>query len=129
MNNPYRSGTADDWYSGSAKDLWVEYKFVVLPVRETTGIAIELSTLQRNWLISRHREGRQVAVIVGSRNAGVVLTGKGLLAEYLYKKDFEQSRLTPKDIALWILRSVEGPQCNSSALSSPVRVPPLPSIE
>ena len=26
MNNPYRGGTADWWYSGRRADLWCEYK-------------------------------------------------------------------------------------------------------
>ena len=35
-NNPYNGGIADVWYSGSKADLWIEYKFVKLPARDTT---------------------------------------------------------------------------------------------
>ena len=71
MSNPYRAGGADFWYSGNKRDLWVEWKFVVLPKRDDTPIRIDLSPLQREWLRRRHEEGRNVAVIVGCKEGGV----------------------------------------------------------
>lgn len=70
-NNPYISGIADCWYSGQ-RDLWVEYKFIVVPKRPDTVISIDLSALQRDWLSSRHIEGRNVWVVVGCKEGGVV---------------------------------------------------------
>jgi len=76
-HNPYNAGVADCWYSGSAGDLWVEYKFLELPKRPTTivdlcgGPSPALSVLQQEWLRNRHREGRSVGVIVGTRSGGV----------------------------------------------------------
>ena len=74
MNNPYSSGTADVWYSGNKADLWIEYKFIPrIPARDTTLIGVDLSTLQKEWLHNREREGRSVCVIVGCPEGGVML--------------------------------------------------------
>lgn len=75
MNNPYRGGTADSWYSGDAGDLWVEYKF--LPQVPQRGIIdakrLGLTALQQQWLRGRHEEGRNVAVICGTSAGGVIM--------------------------------------------------------
>ena len=76
-HNPYVGGVADCWYSGTAGDLWVEYKFLELPKKPTTivdlcgGSSPALSALQQEWLRSRHHEGRSVGVIIGTRSGGV----------------------------------------------------------
>lgn len=60
MNNPYNAGTADVWYSADPCDLWIEYKFLEKPpVRAFT---LDLSELQRQWLLRRYRQKRAVAV-------------------------------------------------------------------
>lgn len=79
-HNQYNGGIADVWYSGK-KDLWVEYKFIALPKRDETLIDLvggktpTLSPLQQNWLKSRHAEGRNVGVMVGTKEGGVWLPG------------------------------------------------------
>ncbi len=76
-HNQYNGGIADVWYSGTQYDLWVEYKFITVPVRDDTMVDLvhgrnpELSHLQQEWLESRHVEGRYVAVIVGCKDGGV----------------------------------------------------------
>lgn len=72
-HNQYVGGIADVWYSGNKTDLWVEYKFVVIPKRPDTVIKFGLSPLQLEWLRSRYEEGRNIAVIVGSKDGGVWL--------------------------------------------------------
>jgi hypothetical protein len=78
-HNQYNGGIPDVWYSGSNADLWVEYKFITLPKRDDTIIDLTsgnnptLSALQQEWLTSRHAEGRNVAVVVGSKLGGVWL--------------------------------------------------------
>lgn len=72
-NNIYNAGIADVWYSGRARDLWVEYKFAVLPKRGTTFVVPGLSELQKKWLRERHTEGRNVAVIVGCKEGAIIL--------------------------------------------------------
>jgi len=73
MNNPYVGGIPDCWYSGTKDDLWVEYKFLVLPKRDTTLIDLDVSALQAQWLGCRFLEGRNVAVIVGCKEGGVYM--------------------------------------------------------
>lgn len=78
-HNQYNGGIPDVWYSGSSADLWVEYKFIEIPKRDETIIDLTsgknptLSQLQQEWLTSRHAEGRNVAVVVGSKLGGVWL--------------------------------------------------------
>jgi hypothetical protein len=73
MHNPYRGGTPDDWFSGSARDLWAEVKFVVVPKRDSTMIVPNLSPLQLDWLTNRRAQGRNCWVIVGCREGGAIL--------------------------------------------------------
>lgn len=82
MSNPYRAGGADDWYSGKgkgSKDLWIEWKYVDLPVRDETVIDLvsgkkpPITHLQQLWLADRYAEGRNVWVGVGSAKGGILL--------------------------------------------------------
>lgn len=70
-HNQYNSGIPDVWYSGRKSDLWIEYKFIVLPKKKETEIVPALSELQQNWLTERDTEGRRVGVIVGCKEGGV----------------------------------------------------------
>lgn len=74
-HNQYNGGIPDVWYSGPKADLWIEYKFVSLPKRSDTVITPGLSALQTEWLSARRSEGRNVGVIIGSKEGGVWLTG------------------------------------------------------
>lgn len=74
-HNQYNGGIPDCWYSGPKGDLWVEYKFTVLPKRMDTNIDINLSALQKDWLIKRSAEGRKLGVMIGSKAGGVWLPG------------------------------------------------------
>ena len=76
-HNQYNGGIADVWYSGHKADLWIEYKFLTVPKRDDTiidlisGKSPMLSHLQQDWLESRHKEGRNIGVIVGCKAGGV----------------------------------------------------------
>ena len=70
MYNPYRSGTPDVWYSGLVNDLWIEYKYLVVP---TTLLIPDLSRQQVRWIKERKEEGRDVWVIVGMPKGGVII--------------------------------------------------------
>lgn len=78
MSNPYRAGTFDHWYSGMKADLWIEWKFIVLPKRDSTLIDIcggkkpSMSALQQEWGYRRHHEGRDVWVVIGCKEGGVI---------------------------------------------------------
>jgi len=102
-NNPYSSGVPDVWYSAYPRDLWVEYKF--LPSVPQRGIVdakrIDLSTLQSDWLAQRHKESRNVAVIVGVPTGGVILQNLEWVAG-LSPAEFA-ARIQPRSaIANWI---------------------------
>ena len=77
-HNEYNGGIADCWYSAK-RDLWIEWKFVAIPVRDETVISIvdgkkpALSLLQQEWIRSRVCEGRNVWVGVGSVLRRVIL--------------------------------------------------------
>lgn len=79
-HNQYNAGIADVWYSGE-RDWWIEYKFLVLPKRDSTVIDLiggkdpSISALQQKWLKDRHAEGRNVGVIVGCKEGGVWFPG------------------------------------------------------
>lgn len=100
MNNPYRGGTADQWYSGLAGDLWVEYKFLPRTPQRGT-IRPALSDLQRQWLRGRHGEGRNVCVIIGCPAGGVILRDCEW-EDGLPCGEFTTRLLSRADLASWI---------------------------
>lgn len=97
-HNPYNSGIPDCWYSGAGGDLWVEYKFIVLPKRQDTSIPVNLSELQKVWLLRRHAEGRRVGVIVGCARGGVWLPGVDWMTP-LISADFCSRLLSRQQLA------------------------------
>lgn len=107
MSNPYSSGTADDWYSGSGGDLWVEYKFIPRrPQRGSVKIAGLFSTLQLNWLRARHCEGRNVAVIIGCPSGGLILRDLDWEIESVTVDHFTSQLRSRRDLAAWIEEQV-----------------------
>ena len=76
-HNQYNSGIADCWYSGK-QDLWIEWKFIVVPKRDDTMIDLHagkkpaMASLQKEWLRARYTEGRNVWVGIGSKNGGIL---------------------------------------------------------
>ena len=124
-HNPYNGGIPDVWYSGPAADLWVEFKFIVLPKRQDTVIAINLSALQVDWINSRHAEGRNVGVLVGSKNGGVYFPGLSW-AEPLNARDFVSRLVDRKTLASMIEDSIfrggwESKSCKAQDDSSPAQ--------
>lgn len=107
MNNPYRGGTADWWYSAARSDLWIEYKFLPrLPQRgDMTPERYGLTELQLTWLRGRHEEGRNVAVIVGTPKGGVIM--RDLEWEIPQSPAaFVQQIVDRKSLADWIAQQV-----------------------
>lgn len=110
-NNAYTAGIADVWYSG-VSDLWIEYKFITVPKRPdtvidlATGKAPMLSALQQEWLRSRHEEGRNVGVIIGSKDGGVWLPGLAW-DQTILAKDFLAHLRTRKQLAEEIIKEVQ----------------------
>ena len=109
-HNPYHGGIADCWYSGNAGDLWVEYKFIQLPKRPGTVIDLcsgnhpTISALQQEWLEGRHKEGRNVGVIIGFGTQGLWLPGL-LWQQPMTAEAAQQAALSKKALATQIINT------------------------
>lgn len=112
-NNQYNGGIADVWYSGKGQDLWIEYKFITVPKRPDTTIDLvsgkspEISALQQEWLRARHEEGRNVGVVIGSKDGGIWLPGLAW-NRTIQTKDFLRHLRTRKELAEEIIKEVQG---------------------
>jgi hypothetical protein len=102
-NNIYTAGIWDVWYSGAAADLWIEYKFEVLPKRPDTLVPIQLSALQEDWGRKRLKEGRNLAVIVGCKEGGVIFQDLEWESE-ITQAAFKARIMSRADIARWIMQ-------------------------
>lgn len=103
MHNAYHGGTPDVWYSGSKTDLWIEYKFIL----SVPKIVIpKLTPLQLHWLTERKKEGRNVAVIIGTVSGGVLITSQTTWVEGISKEIFLDSITNRKQLAEIIERKV-----------------------
>ena len=102
MANPYRGGTADVWYSGTADDLWVEYKYLArVPKKASIWMDRMLSPLQLLWLRERYREGRNVVVILGTPAGGIVFE-RCLWEKELTPEEFVSCARTKQQMADYI---------------------------
>ena len=108
MFNPYRGGTWDFWFSGKDADLWIEYKFVILPKLDSTLIYSHLSDLQKDWGTKRLQEGRNVAVIIGCKEGGVILKNEDWMRP-LTRAEFSQRLLNRASVAAHITTLTGGP--------------------
>ncbi len=109
MNNPFRGGTPDVWYSGDLGDLWVEYKFLPHVPKRTFTPA--LSPLQEHWLKCRYSENRRVAVVVGTPEGGYILEGTA----GWYPVDPSKNKMCSRpEIAQWIMLFTGASGCLSS---------------
>ena len=111
MNNPWRAGTPDVWYSGNLGDLWIEYKYVTkLPI--SAEIRPDLTPRQSRWLNNRFDEGRNVAVVLGTPDGGVIYRNKEW-DKPLSITDIEERLQTREDIARWITNQVGVSKCRT----------------
>lgn len=118
MANPWRSGTADVWYSGVLGDMWVEYKYVP-KIPKRTAILPELSPRQLQWLNDRDAEGRRVAVVLGHPDGGVVYE-PGNFDRPIMPADFLRATMRRPQLAAWILHIVGESPCRSRNSFSPL---------
>lgn len=107
-HNEYTGGVFDCWYSGMARDLWVEYKFVVLPKRDTTLVVPDLSALQAEWGTERRREGRNVWVVVGCKEGAVTMPFEKWTCG-LSSAEFKRLLSSRRDYAAHLTRFVSSP--------------------
>lgn len=105
-NNDYIGGIADVWYSGKITDMWVEYKYVT-HIPKSDNIRLDLSELQKTWLEGRFYENRNVYVILGTKDGGI------LFRDMEWTKHFTQAQLlsrvvSRKTLAEWIATATMG---------------------
>ena len=93
-------------YLGGVPDLWVEVKYLPRVPRRDSVVPTELlSKLQAQWLERRHAEGRQVAVLIGCPDGGVVLPGVTWRDEISATSFVERIQSRPA-LAQWITERV-----------------------
>jgi hypothetical protein len=91
FSDKFAGGIPDTWYSGPAGDVWVEYKYQLVP-----GHKPNLSDLQKAWLTDRTAESRSVACVVGTPEGVIVYEG----ITWLHYKSY--TLLTFEDYIKWI---------------------------
>lgn len=77
VGGAYSKGIPDQYYDGCYYDLWIEWKYAnhiprVLNLLNTT--QPKLSEHQQRWLERAYRNGRNVCVIVGFPEGGIILS-------------------------------------------------------
>jgi len=111
-HNAYRGGTPDVFYSGLSGCLWIEYKWITIPVRAL--IEPALSPLQRDWLYCRYHEGRNVAVIIGCPEGGVLLRTPAAWNRSKTPEYFRRLLRSREQLAQYIIQAV-GARCVTSS--------------
>lgn len=109
IHDSFAGGVPDSYYEGMKQDLWVEYKWVNLPKRDSTIIDLSnpdkyLSKLQQLWLVRRHELGRNDAIVIAGHSEGVTifknlewktpLTKQEFIAKGMSKKAAQQLLLS-----------------------------------
>lgn len=103
INDKYAGGVPDAFYAGPARCLFIEYKYVKLPKRDTTLVKTSLSEQQKLWLDRMLGMDKQVALVIGS-----------VLGSIIIDKDwdrpistglFRQHAMSTKAVAQWISAS------------------------
>jgi hypothetical protein len=102
MNNPYRGGTPDVYYEGNRNCLWVEYKFILVPARDTSFILPELSDLQKHWLRRCHANTGRARVVIGCKAGGVMMQHPDQWEDYTTVRDFKDALLDRKALGAMI---------------------------
>lgn len=86
LNLRFVKGVPDCWLSGSKRDIWLELKYVK-PTPPVIRPEKLLTTLQQDWLIQRHDEGRWVGALIGSPDGHLFFPGLSWQCE-ISREDF-----------------------------------------
>jgi hypothetical protein len=108
LNLRFAAGVPDCWLSGTLEDLWLELKYLqsVPPVVDA---AKYLSGRQKEWLRSRHSEGRNVGVLIGSPEGHVYYPGVTWEAQQLTRGRFTELASPTKEVAETLIEFVGEP--------------------
>lgn len=117
MYNPYRSGTADVWYSGKDGDLWIEYKYIP-KIPKKIEIIPALTDRQVKWLNDRYAETRNIAVVLGCPDGGVIYTHRSWTIP-MQPSEWIDCIVSRKELAEWIRSKTGTSPCLTSYLEPP----------
>lgn len=100
INDKYAGGVPDAFYAGPARCLFIEYKYVKLPKRDTTLVKTSLSEQQKLWLDRMSGMDKHVALVIGSV-LGTIIIDKDW--DYPIPTElFRQHAMSTKAVAQWI---------------------------
>jgi hypothetical protein len=100
INDRFQNGVADAWYCGNGGNhLFIEYKYVVLPQKDSTLVRVGLSTLQVDWLTGRQVQGIPCSVIVGSEHGSVWFDDIAEAHHGVSRKEFIDRSVSVQQIA------------------------------
>jgi len=96
------SGILDAYFSGTARDFWIEFKFAEkLPksINLVTRTHVPcLSGKQLRWIDGRYAEGRNVGVILSDMKRSIILLNR----DWYNTIDTTTMPLTRQDVIAWI---------------------------
>ena len=101
INDKYAGGVPDAFYAGPARCLFVEFKYVTLPKKETSLVRTNLSEQQKLWLNRMLAMDKNVAVVIGSDSGGLILSS-GAWNSQVTKTTFTKYALSNNKISAWI---------------------------
>ena len=101
IHDSYAGGVPDAFYAGVARCLFVEYKFVKIPVRDSTNLRIGLSEQQKLWLNKMQDLDQFVAVVIGSQASAIILLD-GAWNQSITKADYMHHASSVANVACWI---------------------------
>ena len=97
MGGTGTGGTPDHYYEGPEDDLWVEWKWTYAKNPHSPP---EPTELQQRWLIRKHENGGQVAVIEGCPLGFRIYPGLSWQLDYVADIELAQA------VAQWVLNQV-----------------------
>ena len=100
-----KQGVPDSWYSGPARDLWVEWKHLKTKPRHIDAAKL-LTPHQFKWLAGRQKEGRNVAVFVSSLAGICVFDDMENLS--IGGERLQHHQLTRRELATLLTAYLEG---------------------
>lgn len=101
INDSYAGGVPDAFYAGAARCLFVEYKFVKIPIRNSTNLKINLSEQQKLWLDKMQNIDQSVAVVIGSE-AGALILINSAWNKSINKATYLELSSDTANVAAWI---------------------------
>lgn len=100
IHDTYTGGVPDAFYSGPARSLFVEYKYIKnLPKKDNTVLKHSLSKLQAAWL-NKVKHATPVALILGVEDTAIIIIDDFSVS--ISKMHYLQLCIPRKQIAEWI---------------------------